>query len=102
VTAAGGIGAPFNEFSEKLPSVNTTFLTGCAGVAMGALYGFGGIEYDAEGVRAHPALPPGWTRLRITGIHYRGQVYDLDAQPGKPGTFTLQKLPARKRSGGQW
>ncbi|MBW3625960.1 MAG: hypothetical protein KY468_21420, partial [Armatimonadetes bacterium] len=84
---------PFYNFSEKRSMNNTTFLTGCAGVGMGPLYGFGGIHYDSEGIRATPVLPEPWKRLKITGIHYRGSVYDLEVTPGTPGR--LQKREAR-------
>jgi trehalose/maltose hydrolase-like predicted phosphorylase len=76
---------PFHDFSEKRTMNNTTFLTGSAGVAMAALYGFGGIRYDDRGIAAHPILPQNWTRLRIKGVHYRGKVYDLDTTPEAPG-----------------
>ena len=82
---------PFYDFSEKRTMVNTTFLTGCAGVVMGPLYGFGGIRYDDRGIRARPVLPKGWKRLRITGIHYRGKVYELDVTPGRAGRLVPSK-----------
>ena len=86
---------PFNDFSEKRPSNNTTFLTGCAGVAMAALYGFGGIRYDNAGIQAKPILPTPWTRLKITGIHYRGDLYDLELSRGKPRVWTRRGGAAR-------
>jgi trehalose/maltose hydrolase-like predicted phosphorylase len=77
--------APFNDFSEKRSTNNDTFLTGCAGVGLGPLYGFGGIRYDEQGISARPVLPKGWKRLKITGIHYRGNVYHLEVTPETSG-----------------
>jgi trehalose/maltose hydrolase-like predicted phosphorylase len=79
---------PFNDFSEKRTTDNATFLTGCAGALMGPVFGFGGIDYDASGLKAAPHLPPKWKRLRIRGIHYKNHVYELDVTPGgKPSAL---------------
>jgi trehalose/maltose hydrolase-like predicted phosphorylase len=84
---------PLNDFSEKRPTNNTTFLTGCAGVLLAPLYGFGGIRYDENGITARPYLPSQWKRLTVTGIHYRGKVYDLDVEQGKAGELKERAGP---------
>lgn len=72
---------PYHLFSEKRTTPRTCFLTGVAGTLQSILYGFAGLEPAEAGLSVHPVLPPGWTRLRITGIHWRGQTRDLDLRP---------------------
>jgi trehalose/maltose hydrolase-like predicted phosphorylase len=86
---------PFNDFSEKRSRMNSTFMTGGAGMISSVLYGFGGIEYDETGIRARPILPKRWTRLRITGIHYHNRVYVLDV---RPGGFSWKLRPSNPES----
>lgn len=81
---------PFHLFSEKRSRDNLCFLTGAAGVVEAVLYGFGGLKLDAP-APSQPRfpsnrglLPPGWTRLKIRGIQWRGSSSDLEIAPGQP------------------
>ncbi|MCC6731243.1 MAG: glycoside hydrolase family 65 protein [Chthonomonadales bacterium] len=90
---------PFLDFSEKRTMLNTTFLTGCAGVLSGVIHGFGGVRVDEQGLTARPVLPDGWTRLNITGLHGGGRAYTLDARRGMP--VVLRRVGGPERHGGR-
>ncbi len=45
------------------------------------LYGFLGFEPTADGVRLQPRLPRDWPSLKVTRIHYRDHVFDLEVTP---------------------
>ena len=89
--------APWDAFSEKRTTNNVYFLTGMAGCLQSVLYGFAGLRvYEAgekpvgtklagDGVAAlyaDPHLPPGWGRLVVKGIRFRGKTLDLTVLPG--------------------
>ncbi len=42
------------------------------------------MEPTEEGLRAKFLLPPGWERLQITGIQWRGETRDLDSHSPGP------------------
>lgn len=78
---------PFHVFSEKRSRDNLAFHTGAAGVLEAVLYGFGGLHpRPAEGHpdRPHlePHLPKGWTALRLHGVQWLGQSWDVEITPG--------------------
>lgn len=78
---------PFHLFSEKRTRDNLCFLTGAAGTLEALLYGFAGLRLDpdsapADRPRLEPALPPGWTALRLRGLHWRGRVWNAECRPG--------------------
>lgn len=81
---------PFDQMSEKHSTVRQyTFVTGLGGLLQSVIYGFGGVTPSGSGITAHPHLPPTWKRLRITGIHYRNRIYNLDATQ-KASTLSVQ------------
>ncbi|MGC8862919.1 MAG: hypothetical protein ACP5R5_09110 [Armatimonadota bacterium] len=78
---------PFNFFNEQ-PSrfkENMCFLTGCAGPIQAVLFGLAGIKMDYLGssdLKYKPCLPIRWKSLKITGLKWRGGVFDLVVYPG--------------------
>ncbi len=82
----------FYLFSEKRSTDNCCFLTGYAGTLMAVLYGFGGLRFDEQGLKIKPCLPPHWKKLEVKGIHFRGKVYRLTIEQGKP--YCLEEKPA--------
>ncbi|MBV9849336.1 MAG: glycoside hydrolase family 65 protein, partial [Armatimonadetes bacterium] len=88
--------APWDAFSEKRTTNNVYFLTGMAGCLQSILYGFAGLRVSEAGetpqgtrlagdgvaaLYADPHLPPGWGRLTIKGIRFRGKTLDLTIAP---------------------
>ncbi|MEO7715119.1 MAG: glycosyl hydrolase family 65 protein [Capsulimonas sp.] len=84
---------PWNAFSEKRTTNNVYFHTGMGGSLQSVLYGFAGLQVRSGGqggpgkrlagdndvsLCANPHLPPGWTRLTVKGVRFRGQVLDID------------------------
>lgn len=82
----------FYLFSEKRTTDNYCFLTGYAGTLMAVLYGFGGLRFGEQGLTIKPCLPPHWQKLEIKGLHFRGKVYHLTLEQGKPYRLE-EKLP---------
>jgi trehalose/maltose hydrolase-like predicted phosphorylase len=97
---------PWDAMSEKRSTDNVYFLTGMAGSLQSVLYGFAGLRVvpaaalrgltpvrggpagetvpgrklagdSVASLYADPHLPPGWGKLVIQGIHFRGKVFDL-------------------------
>lgn len=84
---------PLLMFNEKrsLTYDNMYFVTGSGGALQSVIYGFGGLrmhhapsgfEEALPGLYIKPCLPPKWTKLRITGIRWQGNSYDLTVLPG--------------------
>jgi trehalose/maltose hydrolase-like predicted phosphorylase len=74
---------PFLLFSEKRSMDRCVFTTGAGGVLQSVIYGFGGLSYsEKDGLIKGPvALPKGWTKLTITGIHRGSKRYTLTVTP---------------------
>lgn len=88
---------PWDAFSEKRTTNNVYFLTGMAGCVQAVLYGFAGLQVvepgqKGQGTRiagdsvaslyADPHLPPGWSRLTVQGVRFRGRTLDVTVLPG--------------------
>ncbi len=88
---------PWDAFSEKRTTNNVYFLTGMGGCVQAVLYGFAGlavVEHGQAGkgmrlagdsiaaLYADPHLPPGWTRLMVQGVRFRGRTLDVTILPG--------------------
>jgi glycogen debranching enzyme len=41
------------------------------------LYGLFGLNFEPDGVRLTPTLPPGWGAVRLSGLRYRQSVFNL-------------------------
>jgi len=97
--------APWNAFSEKRTTQNVYFLTGMAGCTQSLLYGFAGLQARLNGEKAagtrvagdaeaslyaDPHLPPGWSRLVLQGLRFRGKILDLSITPDNRVTVTPQ------------
>ena len=89
----GFLRGPYNYFNEKRSTTyeNMCFLTGAAGPIQAAIFGIAGTGMDYfpadpknPALTYSPCLPPEWNELRITGVQWRGKVYDLIVRPGKP------------------
>lgn len=85
---------PFHLFSEKRSRDNLCFLTGAAGVVEAVLYGFAGMRLQPDPAQPgrpvlKPALPPGWTALRLKGVRWRGKAWDVEIRPGAAPVWTV-------------
>jgi trehalose/maltose hydrolase-like predicted phosphorylase len=96
---------PWDAFSEKRTTNNVYFLTGMAGSLQSVLYGFAGLQVctaaeKSKGMKlagdniavlyADPHLPPGWGRLTLYGIKFRGRTLNLTIDPGNKITVSPQ------------
>lgn len=82
---------PYLLFSEKRTRDNLCFVTGAAGVVEAVLYGFAGLSLrsrSADRPLIEPHLPPGWSRLRVNRIQWRGRAWDLELRPGRKPAWT--------------
>ena len=74
---------PFDQISEKHSRVRQyCFVTGLGGLVQSVLYGFGGLSVDGAHLTAQGRLPSGWSSLVISGLHFRGKVYNLNVKAG--------------------
>ncbi|GEM_PF-917065 len=69
---------PCLHVSESPGNEVLSFATGLGGLLQLILNGFGGIRIVEEGLELKPALPADIEFLRITGLHCRGQRFDLE------------------------
>ena len=98
---------PWDAFSEKRTTNNVYFLTGMGGSVQAVLYGFAGLQVRSAGLGgpgtrlagdndvslcANPHLPPGWTRLTIKGVRFRGQLLDIDINGKNEATVTRRRI----------
>ena len=72
--------APYNE--------TISLLTGICGMLQLVMMGWGGLRIHDDGLKAAPNLPDAVNYLKIKGLHYMGEVYDLSVD--KAG-FELKK-----------
>jgi trehalose/maltose hydrolase-like predicted phosphorylase len=84
---------PFHLFSEKRSRDNLCFLTGAAGVVESVLYGFAGMRMEPDPKqpsrpRLEPALPPGWTALRLKNLQWRGKSWNVELKPGAAAVWS--------------
>jgi trehalose/maltose hydrolase-like predicted phosphorylase len=89
---------PYELFSEKRSKDNLCFMTGASGVVEAVLYGFGGLHLSPDPAQTSrpllkPALPPGWTALRIKGLQWRGWSWDVELKPNASVTWTQAARP---------
>ena len=61
--------APYNE--------TISLLTGICGMLQLVMMGWGGIRIHEDGLKVSPNLPEAINFLKITGLHYMGEKYDL-------------------------
>lgn len=89
---------PFNYFNETPSEIlnHFCFLTGCAGPIQAALYGFAGIQMDyfpsdptSPALKYNPCLPKEWKSIRITGVQWRGETFDINIEG--QNKFTIEK-----------
>jgi trehalose/maltose hydrolase-like predicted phosphorylase len=96
---------PWDAFAEKRTSNRVYFCTGMGGCLQSVLYGFAGLQVvmarekgrgtkvagDGEAsLYAAPHLPPGWSGLKIMGIRFRGESYEVAVAPGNKVTVTAR------------
>jgi trehalose/maltose hydrolase-like predicted phosphorylase len=96
---------PWDAFSEKRTTSNVYFMTGMAGALQSVLYGFAGLQVVPAGQTGHgkklagdavaslyadPHLPPGWGKLVVQGIKFRGKSIDLTVGSGNAVTSTAK------------
>ena len=79
---------------------NSHFLTGDGGFLQALINGFGGLRVapgDGDGLALFsPALPEGAEALRLTGLHYRGLVFDWVLTPE---AFSVSLAAASSKEG---
>lgn len=95
---------PWDAFSEKRTTDNVYFCTGMGGCLQVVLYGFAGLNIAGPGDKGlgkpiaqsgdaalycEPHLPPGWTKLVVKGVRFRGQA--LDVTIGQGNTVSVTK-----------
>jgi trehalose/maltose hydrolase-like predicted phosphorylase len=88
---------PWDAFSEKRTTDNVYFCTGMGGCLQTVLYGFAGLNVAEIGDKGlgkqiasngdaslycDPHLPPGWTKLVVKGVKFRGQTLDVTIGAG--------------------
>jgi trehalose/maltose hydrolase-like predicted phosphorylase len=88
---------PWDAFSEKRTKSDVYFTTGMGGNLQAVLYGFAGLNVafgdhlgagtpiDRVGdaaLYANPHLPPGWSRMAIKGIRFRGDRFTVTIGSG--------------------
>ena len=61
--------APYNE--------TISLLTGICGMLQLVMMGWGGLRIHEDGLKAAPNLPKAVNYLKIKGLHFMGEVYDL-------------------------
>ncbi len=94
---------PWDAFSEKRTTNNVYFLTGMAGCVQSVLYGFAGIQAvspwehgagqklieDGDvALYCNPHLPPGWGKLTVKGVRFRGRLLDVTITPDNEVSVT--------------
>lgn len=83
---------PYSLFSEKRSKDNLCFHTGEAGVVEAVLYGFAGLQLEADHGAAHPKLdphvPPGWQSLKLHQLQWHGKAWDVELKPGAAPAWT--------------
>jgi trehalose/maltose hydrolase-like predicted phosphorylase len=69
---------PFKVWTEY-PSGDGTvnFITGMGGFLQAVVFGYGGLRLHPDKIRLNPKLPENVTKLRVRGLHYRGNVIDF-------------------------
>jgi trehalose/maltose hydrolase-like predicted phosphorylase len=69
---------PFKVWTEY-PSGDgaVNFITGMGGFLQAVIFGYGGLRLYPDEIRLNPKLPENVTKLRVRGLHYRGNVIDL-------------------------
>ena len=69
---------PFGVLAETAGGTNPYFATGAGGMLQAVIFGFGGLEIGAEGVRQRPAkLPAHWRSLTIKGVGVDKQTFTV-------------------------
>jgi len=64
-------------------------IAGLGGLWMTAVYGFGGLTFDADGLALDPHLPPDWASLTFR-IHWRGRRLTIAARQSGAVEVTLE------------
>lgn len=54
-----------------------------SGVLQLALYGFGGVSFEEDGLIVQPCVPPELGDMAIRGMHYGGVSFDIESKAGK-------------------
>lgn len=69
---------PFQVLAETAGGTNPYFATGAGGMLQAVLFGFGGLDINAEGVQQKtPQLPKAWKSLTLKGVGIKNNTYIL-------------------------
>lgn len=74
---------PFLCVSERPANECINFLTGLGGVLQLIVMGFAGIRIHENELLVESALPKNWTGMKIYGMHYKGNEFDLKIESQK-------------------
>ncbi len=76
--------SPFNVLAETPTNMSTNFLTGAGGFLQQVLFGYTGLRITENGLvkKYPPMLPKEVKEVKITGIKFRGTVYDVIVENG--------------------
>ena len=74
---------PYLCVSERPTNECLNFLTGLGGVLQLIVMGFAGIRVHDDALLVEPALPNNWPGMKIFGLHYKGNQFDLQIDGGK-------------------
>lgn len=87
---------PFNVRTETASNNTGYFLTAAGGLLQSLLYGLPGLRIEQDGLIAAypPVLPPGWTRMTLRHVQFRGQIYDITLRRDAAGKITLTRTAA--------
>jgi len=89
----GFLKAPFNVRTETVANNAGYILSTSAGFVQSFVYGLTGLRIDDDGLREAyaPVLPPGWRRLTLKGVSFRGRRYDIAVERGADGQARLTR-----------
>jgi trehalose/maltose hydrolase-like predicted phosphorylase len=69
---------PFGVISETAGGTNPYFATGAGGMLQAVLSGFGGLKITDQGIQhSGGILPPGWGKLKITGVGKEEKTFEV-------------------------
>jgi trehalose/maltose hydrolase-like predicted phosphorylase len=74
---------PFLCVSERPTNEIINFLTGLGGVLQLIAMGFAGIRIHDDALLVEPALPKNWPGMKIIGMQYKGNQFDLQIDGAK-------------------
>ncbi|HEY6103425.1 MAG TPA: glycoside hydrolase family 65 protein [bacterium] len=84
---------PFNMRGETPRNNCVHHLAAACGILQALMYGFTGLRITEEGLAGTyaPILPQAWASLSLTGVEFRGSVFDVVVARGEDGAVRLTR-----------